>query len=233
MKYPCGVIKDLLPLYIDNVCNAESKKIVIEHLEECEECKNYCSAMTSVNNYPQNSPDSNDEILADSLKKVKKQIKAKHIMVALVSILIVIIFAGISMLAIDGMKHTEYVVLYENNISLSHDAPEEWSDWYDESQDQFIIYCQGRTITGMSSKLIEIPVGDKTEQILFFQTRTNRWEDFITQDNDMSYQPLASADSGIDKIYYYPGYMQDIEMLAEGELEIIIDTSTLLWESDK
>lgn len=26
MTYPCGIIRDLLPLYIDDVCNEESKQ---------------------------------------------------------------------------------------------------------------------------------------------------------------------------------------------------------------
>lgn len=35
----CGIVKDLLPLYADNVCSIESKKLVTEHLADCEECQ--------------------------------------------------------------------------------------------------------------------------------------------------------------------------------------------------
>lgn len=35
----CAIVKDLLPLYADNVCSIESKKLVTEHLAECEECQ--------------------------------------------------------------------------------------------------------------------------------------------------------------------------------------------------
>ena len=41
MKKNCNIIRDLLPLYLDDVCSEESKKIVEEHLENCEECKKY------------------------------------------------------------------------------------------------------------------------------------------------------------------------------------------------
>lgn len=34
----CGIVKDLLPLYADDVCSIESKKLVTEHLAECDEC---------------------------------------------------------------------------------------------------------------------------------------------------------------------------------------------------
>ncbi len=35
----CNVIKDLIPLYIDECCSDESKRIVEEHFNTCEECK--------------------------------------------------------------------------------------------------------------------------------------------------------------------------------------------------
>ena len=34
----CAIVKDLLPLYADEVCSFESKKFVAEHLNECDEC---------------------------------------------------------------------------------------------------------------------------------------------------------------------------------------------------
>lgn len=37
-KADCSVIKDLLPLYIDDVCGAESKELVEEHVKQCKEC---------------------------------------------------------------------------------------------------------------------------------------------------------------------------------------------------
>ncbi len=35
----CNVIKDLIPLYIDDCCSEESAALVKEHLESCAECK--------------------------------------------------------------------------------------------------------------------------------------------------------------------------------------------------
>lgn len=39
MKLSCEVIKDLLPLYEDEVCSEESRVLVEEHLAECAECR--------------------------------------------------------------------------------------------------------------------------------------------------------------------------------------------------
>ena len=38
MKAECEVIRDLLPLYVDEICSGQSREIVEEHLKECEEC---------------------------------------------------------------------------------------------------------------------------------------------------------------------------------------------------
>lgn len=35
----CNVVKDLIPLYIDECCSEESAKIVKEHLDNCQECR--------------------------------------------------------------------------------------------------------------------------------------------------------------------------------------------------
>ena len=40
MKNNCEIIRDLLPLYCDNVCSEASKKLVEEHIDECAECRN-------------------------------------------------------------------------------------------------------------------------------------------------------------------------------------------------
>ncbi|WMJ89225.1 zf-HC2 domain-containing protein [Anaerocolumna sp. MB42-C2] len=38
MKYDCQVIQDLLPLYRDDVCSDNSRRVVEEHLKECHNC---------------------------------------------------------------------------------------------------------------------------------------------------------------------------------------------------
>ncbi len=38
MKYDCGIIRDLLPLYADQVCSEESAEAVRQHVSECSTC---------------------------------------------------------------------------------------------------------------------------------------------------------------------------------------------------
>lgn len=39
MSKNCDMIKDLLPLYADDVCSDESRKAVEEHIKDCPDCK--------------------------------------------------------------------------------------------------------------------------------------------------------------------------------------------------
>ena len=41
----CNIINDLIPLYIDGCCSEESKKLVEEHIAECDTCKELLNAM--------------------------------------------------------------------------------------------------------------------------------------------------------------------------------------------
>ena len=63
MKTNCKVIEDLLPLYIDEVCSDESKRLVEEHLEECDACSAKLNAQKA-------------EITADK-DKIEQNLKAK------------------------------------------------------------------------------------------------------------------------------------------------------------
>ncbi|MGG3890039.1 zf-HC2 domain-containing protein [Metabacillus fastidiosus] len=39
VEVSCNIIKDILPLYYDDVCSHDSKKMIEEHLSECSSCK--------------------------------------------------------------------------------------------------------------------------------------------------------------------------------------------------
>ena len=41
----CNVIKDLLPLYVDECCSEESIRLVAEHLDTCESCRKIYNQM--------------------------------------------------------------------------------------------------------------------------------------------------------------------------------------------
>lgn len=45
MKITCGVIQDLIPLYLDGVCSEDSRNNVEEHIAGCDACRQLCESM--------------------------------------------------------------------------------------------------------------------------------------------------------------------------------------------
>lgn len=94
MKYPCNVIKDILPLYHDGVVSEESKNIIEEHFIECESCKNYYKKMCKADVLEEAAF---DEVItkktADSFREVSKRISKKIIKMTLKIVLIILAVA--------------------------------------------------------------------------------------------------------------------------------------------
>lgn len=90
MKNKCGIIKDLLPLYHDNICTNDSKEAVEEHLLECQECKSEYEKMCQTDYMEQNVIDSELAMRqAQSYKNVKKTNRKRTIKIVVVVAIIV------------------------------------------------------------------------------------------------------------------------------------------------
>lgn len=88
MKYPCNLIKDILPLYHDQICSDETNKIVETHLDECTGCKEYYDQMCASDYLEDVIYDkSKSEQVAESYKKVKKKTAKKIALIVLAAVL--------------------------------------------------------------------------------------------------------------------------------------------------
>ena len=102
MKYSCDLIRDLLPLYCDQVCSRDSAQAVEEHISACEECQNiYMGMRQSV------SIDSAgyEEQQLSSMRKVKKRIKERNTVFATIGIIfgIILVIVVLRVLLIVGL----------------------------------------------------------------------------------------------------------------------------------
>ena len=64
---PCGVIRDLLPLYTEDLCSEESKALVESHLKNCSDCRRLKENMKKTEPLPVDS--------GEGLKKIRKELK--------------------------------------------------------------------------------------------------------------------------------------------------------------
>ena len=74
MKMNCNIIRDLLPLYVDNVCSNETKDMVENHLQTCKNCQQELALLKT--NFKTNQ--FNEE---RSIKNFKKKLNIKSFIV--------------------------------------------------------------------------------------------------------------------------------------------------------
>lgn len=106
MEKNCKVISDLLPLYVDEACSDESKKIVEEHLKECEKCRLLTEDMKkSISD--KKIPAQND---AQVLKKTAWIINKRAVLYAFGALLIIVYWLVFFLLKyFDDMHYSRYL----------------------------------------------------------------------------------------------------------------------------
>ncbi len=83
-KKSCELIKDLLPLYVDDVCSEESRKMVTEHLASCGSCRDELNKMKTELNITEKA----DKDIK-TFKKIKRRLLIGKIVAALIGAFII------------------------------------------------------------------------------------------------------------------------------------------------
>ncbi len=84
----CCVVKDIMPLYAENLCSDETAEIVKEHIENCESCRKLSEKIEIEEKVPEKIPDE-----TKVLKKINKKIELskKFVIVAMCVLIAVLI----------------------------------------------------------------------------------------------------------------------------------------------
>lgn len=87
-KIDCNIVKDILPLYIDDLVSVETKLIVEEHLQSCEDCLEYLKLMNEDTNIElkieTSEKDKNGEKVLKRIKKSQDRIKYTFIIFSMI-----------------------------------------------------------------------------------------------------------------------------------------------------
>ncbi len=85
MKIPCEIIRDILPLYAEDMVSQPTRAMVEEHLGECENCTRELEAM-------KNPEKPLPAAQIESLKRVKDTIRHRRVFTVLTAILLIVTF---------------------------------------------------------------------------------------------------------------------------------------------
>ena len=111
MKISCNVIKDILPLYVEDLASEESRSVVEQHISSCDKCKKELEDMQSTDIPPMDTD-------IKPLKKARDKMKRKEYQTIIftTAITLVIVMAIMSFLtAPDYLNDLTTVSILENS----------------------------------------------------------------------------------------------------------------------
>lgn len=112
-KLKCSIVEDLMPLYIEDLLNEETKKDIELHLDECEDCKEvYDELKEDVNlGYEKKidlKEDEYEELKTDTLDSIKNYLnKIKYILI----IFSMAVSVGISILGNGFLSTIPWIII--------------------------------------------------------------------------------------------------------------------------
>lgn len=96
MRNECSIVRDLLPLYAENMVSDDTASFVAEHLESCSACREEMSKLEKSKEIADKGKTVTTSYInqAASLKAVKKKLRRKQILTILLSFVASVFFVG-------------------------------------------------------------------------------------------------------------------------------------------
>ncbi|MED4531766.1 zf-HC2 domain-containing protein [Metabacillus fastidiosus] len=213
----CTIIQDVLPLYIDEVVSQDTKEMVEEHLQHCEECQKEYEIMKQELYIPA-------ENKASIFKKINRKWRKKKVIISIVSILAT---------AITLFGAFAYAFYYETVISYSEDLFEIER----QNDNQLVFHYFGEGYAGVNEThpmSFEID-GEKRNVSFIYYTKTiakspsrNLFNNAKSL-NEQEYTFNLVESEKIDAVYYVD---YDVEKITAGKdsWDSILERAVLIWE---
>lgn len=194
MKINCEIIKDLLPLYCDDVCSQASREIIEEHVDECALCNAvYLDLNKSTDIQPIKANEEKDK--AKVLKSIKKKIVLKRIVAVVIAVAIT---AGAGLLAANKLLEYYPVEYYDGLVTTR------------EENNYRQIYFTGKKgdYTNMRATDAFITVDGEEKKIFCFYVCGNLYTKYFDADKDEQRifgvsEQFYNSKGGYYAIYYY------------------------------
>lgn len=222
MKNNCEIIRDLLPLYCDDVCSEASKTAVEEHIGKCALCKAVYENLkkdTDIQPVKENEEKGKVKVL----KSIKKKIIIKRIVAVVIAVAIT---AGAGLLAVNKLWYYYPVEYYDGLVTTR------------EENNYRQIYFTGKKgdYANMRATDAFIKVNGVEKKIFCFYVCGNLYTKYFESEKDEQRifgvsEQFYDSEGGYYAIYYYPF---DNPMLEEnpGFEHDLEKNGILLWQAE-
>jgi hypothetical protein len=186
MKVTCNIIRDVLPLYVENMVSDDTSLLIEEHIEGCQDCTNYLNEIKTSGKPPIDTD-------VSPLLKIKSTLRKKKIKTAIISIMLSII-VGIILIAF--LTAPEYIPYSEKSVSIS------------EVGDGTVLAIFTDQVSGFDMSIH--PTDDNTGYVYHITTWDNIWNQKIKESHTRNIILNANNENVVAVYYYQTNHEDDI-----------------------
>ena len=89
MKNDCSIVKDLIPLYAEDLVSEDTKEFICEHCKSCEKCRRLLEALAKKTNEQEITDSQKEKVWSEIASKERKKQKKKYLTFLLASVILV------------------------------------------------------------------------------------------------------------------------------------------------
>lgn len=225
-KISCDIIRDMLPLYLDDVVSDATKEMVEEHLQSCTSCRAEAAALKK----DVILPASKSQRFADArvIKKIKNKIFRKKVIISLITVAAVLaVGAGVYTLLVLPKSIIPYE---ESGVSVSSVSIG------DSGNSQ--IYCNIAAVEAagsVSHDPVTVQTEDGKKTVVILYAYSTPWSKYIQPhledeaEMSMTFEPLGGGEE-IDEVYY--GEFEPAEQFYENP-SAVLEKAELIWSAEE
>lgn len=237
----CNIIRDLLPLYVDDVLSIDSKDFVESHLKDCSDCKKEYDLMKEDLVIPRENRD-------NSLKSIKKTLKSKKIK----NIVLTIILTSIIIISsIELIFHRNTLIKYDKNlidiVNINNNIYSKFKakNYYvinmhtiedvniDNKMENIVIISYYESFAESPKRNLTKKNLSEEDRLFLLGEIDNK--DYIEVNRDDINSDTIARNKGIDRVYYLNKEMDtDIGFGDDRDknLNNILKNSILIWQKE-
>ncbi|WP_044338772.1 zf-HC2 domain-containing protein [Rossellomorea aquimaris] len=178
MKISCNMIRDILPLYVEDMASQDTRDLVEEHIASCENCKKRLEEMRTFEEPPV------DTDIAP-LRNIQNTLRKKKLQTIILSVMVTLVFAVVT---IAYLTTPAYISYDENAVSII------------EKEDGTILLNFSEEVSGYNVN--QYPAADNSGYVYDITTWETIWQQKINK-NNLENTVLNPNGETVASIYYY------------------------------